>query len=81
MSRGLVIDTTTGVIKRQITAPAALLAQQVGTGESLYTITTDSGSFINDAVVVVSEEGDLAASESAPEGTTAPDLTIELVAT
>ena len=76
--RGVVINAA-GVIVRTVTAPAVMLAQQLQDGETLFAITDDTGAFINDAVVWVSETGVLEPTPSAPEGTTAPDLPIEFV--
>lgn len=75
-----IITDGSGVIKRIVGTSADLLALQIGDGESGFAITNDTGAFIDDAVIRVSEGGALEVTEAAPEGTTAPDFTIELIA-
>lgn len=77
--RGVVIDGDGAILRTVVTAPE-LLAIQIGDGESLFQVTEDTGAFIDDAVVVVSDAGSFAVAEGAPEGSSAPDLPIELVA-
>ena len=75
MSRALVIDTASGAILRTITASPTMLAEQVLPGEAVFVITDDTGAFINDAALRVSEAGEIEALTGS-----APVLSIELVA-
>lgn len=78
--RALVIDSLTGAILRKVVAPPEMLALNTGDGESLFVVTGDDGMHIDDAHVVVSEEGALVLTESAPEGAAAPSYELQYVA-
>lgn len=78
--RALVIDPATGAILRKVSAPPEMLALNAGDGESLFVITADDGMHIDDAHIVVSEEGALVLTETAPEGVTAPSYDLQYVA-
>lgn len=72
MSRGVVIETATGVIRRKITAPPTMLALQVAEGESLFAVVDDDGCVIDDEHVIVGETGDWVLVDGAPAGTVVP---------
>lgn len=78
--RAIVIETATGVVRRQIWAQPTDLAANVGTGESLFLIVGDDGAKLDDANLLLDENGDWAEAEGAPEGLTPPSGTLQLVA-
>lgn len=78
--RTLVVDDSTGAIRRTLLAPPEMLALNVEAGESLFVLAEDDGLTIDDAHVVVSELGVLILRETAPEGLTAPTYELQYVA-
>ena len=78
-ARAVVIDGG-GIILRTVRAVPTDLVLQAGPGESLFAVVEDDGAYIDDAVVVVSETGELALIAGAPMGSTVPDLSIEYIA-
>lgn len=76
--RTLVVDAT-GRILRTITAPPSMLAANVRDGESLFLVENDDGLVINDGLLVVSEAGEIAPAESAPEGMTVPGYDLQYI--
>lgn len=81
MMRAIVIDSATGAIRRQITAPPSMFAIQAEEGESLFALVDDDGLHIPDGHLIISETGEWAAREGAPEGLALPSVMIELIAT
>lgn len=80
MNRALIIDAGTGAINRTIDAPPEMLALNVRPGEALFLLADDTGAVIADAHLVVSETGNLAPSDAAPEGFVAPAYELQYIA-
>lgn len=76
MSRAVVIDAATGVIKRKVAGDPTMMALQVGPGESLYALAEDDGALIDDRHLIVSETGEWEAAPGAPEGFLPPTIPI-----
>jgi len=77
--RAVIIDSG-GVILRTISSPPELFGIQAAMGESVFALTNDDGASIDDANVVVSEEGSFEAAPGAPMDTSIPSSPLELVA-
>lgn len=76
--RGVSVEGS-GRIVRTISARPAKLGLNVGVGETLFQITDDDGSFVDDAHLVVSETGAFTPTPDAPEGVVTPGGELQLV--
>ncbi|CAN7167761.1 hypothetical protein [Brevundimonas sp. LjRoot202] len=76
----IIIDPTTGVIKRKVMSSPTMLAVQVGAGEALFALVEDDGQVIADDYLGITEAGEWAAKPGAPEGLTVPAAELQYVA-
>lgn len=76
----IVIDATTGAIKRKITGDPSMFAAQAGAGEAVFALTDYEGQSIDDAHLILSETGEWEAKAGAPEGVDLPTANIEYIA-
>lgn len=79
-ARSIVIDAVSGVVKRKISGDPTMFADQVTEGESLFAISGDDASFIDDGHLLVNEVGEWEVLPSAPVGFEIPDSALEYVA-
>lgn len=74
----IMVDDTTGEIKRKVTGDPAMFGSQRGAGEYLFALTDYDGQSIDDANLIISESGEWEAKEGSPVDL--PPFTIEYIA-
>jgi hypothetical protein len=79
-ARSVIIDTTTGVILRTVSGDPGMFSLQVQAGESLFALTDDDGSFVDDANVQIGEAGEWEFRAGAPGTASLPGSSLELIA-
>ena len=80
MSRAMVVETATGAIQRVLVGDPTMMADQVGSGHSLWVMGEgDDGAKISDQWLVVGEAGEFEILPGAPGGLGVPAGEIQFV--
>lgn len=80
MSRAVVVGTASGVVDRVLVGDPAMMALQVGVGQSLWVLGDgDDGAKIDDRWVIVGEGGVFEILPGAPAGVVVPSAEIHFV--